>query len=310
MTNPKISVVVAAHNAESFIAETITSLLEQDMKDWEAVIVDDGSTDGTKDVISGFTDSRIILVEQENKGRCEARNNGLGRASAEAVVFLDHDDRLCSDALGRFLKALNMSEDIVMAYGEARIFDEKSGEYGYVSLRKRPHGNALESFLIYNPVLTVGSAVFRTSTARKAGGFSPSFSRGEDWEFYTRVVREGKIMYMGRKPVIIYRLHPQSTARVLGIRYELFEGAIRSVFEHPDNKKRFSPGRLRHLRKRREAGVYACLGTEHLKCRRWSQAGRKYARALLLDPGRIREWILFFCALMRFLPPQVRRRLK
>ena len=89
---PKISVVIPLYNKGFIISETLESLLAQTFTDFEIVIVNDGSTDNSFEIVSQFTDSRINLFQQENKGAAAARNLGIEKATGELIAFLDADD--------------------------------------------------------------------------------------------------------------------------------------------------------------------------------------------------------------------------
>ena len=123
----KISIIIPVFNGERFIKKAIESVLNQNFKDFELIIVNDGSTDDTLNIIKEFEDDRISVVSQENMGPGASRNNALKMASGEYVMFLDSDDWLCPDSLR-------------IAYGEAyknntdisifQIIKYHQGQYG------------------------------------------------------------------------------------------------------------------------------------------------------------------------------------
>lgn len=122
----KISVILPVFNGKRFIAKAIESVLDQSLKDFELIIVDDGSTDSTREVIDSFDDERIILISQPNQGPGQARNSGLEVASGEYVMFLDADDWFCSDALETaYNEAKSKSTDISIF----QIIKYFNGEY-------------------------------------------------------------------------------------------------------------------------------------------------------------------------------------
>lgn len=98
-----ISVIIPLYNKEQIVERSVRSVLSQDYDDFEVVIVDDGSTDRSKEVVRGIDDARIRIVEQENGGPSKARNTGVRYAKGEWVVFLDADDELLPGALSYFL---------------------------------------------------------------------------------------------------------------------------------------------------------------------------------------------------------------
>ena len=101
-TSPKVTVVIAAYNAEKFIRQTLESALAQSLNDIEVIVVDDGSTDDTQSIVSGLSDCRLKVLRQANSGVSAARNAGLAAARAPYVFFLDADDLLLRDALLRW----------------------------------------------------------------------------------------------------------------------------------------------------------------------------------------------------------------
>src|ERR687894_2072239 len=94
-----VTVVIPCYNQAHFLGEAIESVLSQTYPHFEIVVVDDGSTDNTSEVASGYPPDKVRLIRQENKGLSAARNAGLGRSGGEYVVFLDSDDRLLAEAL-------------------------------------------------------------------------------------------------------------------------------------------------------------------------------------------------------------------
>ena len=107
---PEISVILPVFNGESYIEESIESVLNQTFTDFELIIVNDGSTDNTKDIIESFDDDRIEVINQSNQGPGAARNNALKIAQGEYVMYLDSDDWFCMDALETAYKEITESE--------------------------------------------------------------------------------------------------------------------------------------------------------------------------------------------------------
>ena len=121
-----ISIILPVFNGEKFIEKAIESVLNQSLNDFELIIVNDGSTDSTLDIITSFDDERIKVIDQNNKGPGQARNNGLEIASGEYVMFLDADDWFCEDALQTaYFEAKNNDTDISIF----QIIKYFNGEY-------------------------------------------------------------------------------------------------------------------------------------------------------------------------------------
>lgn len=126
MNIPQIAVIIPLYNKEPIIERTIKSVLNQSYSDFELIIVNDGSTDNSVDVVRRFEDDRIVLLEQENAGPSAARNVGIKRAKAEWIVFIDADDELLPDALKLFMDASKKSPKCQMFCGEILIQNQMS----------------------------------------------------------------------------------------------------------------------------------------------------------------------------------------
>ena len=96
---PKISVILPVFNSQNYIKKAIGSVLSQTFRDFELIIVNDGSTDSTSSIIDGFDDERIRLITQKNMGPGASRNNALKMARGDYIMYLDSDDWFCPDAL-------------------------------------------------------------------------------------------------------------------------------------------------------------------------------------------------------------------
>ena len=118
-----ISVVIPLYNKEASIAQSLKSVLSQEYDDFEVVIVDDGSTDGSVGVVEAINDPRIRLIKQENGGPSKARNTGVKNAKGEWILFLDADDELEPDALEYFAKNINKHNDTLSYLHHSTLHD-------------------------------------------------------------------------------------------------------------------------------------------------------------------------------------------
>src|ERR671910_2706788 len=119
----KVSVVIPCYNQADFLGEAIESVLSQSYQAFEVIVVDDGSTDDTKEVASAYAleDSRVRLVRQQNRGLAGARNRGLAESRGEYVVFLDSDDRLLGEALEVGVRELESHPECAFVAGRCRF---------------------------------------------------------------------------------------------------------------------------------------------------------------------------------------------
>jgi len=117
---PLVTVIIPAYNHEDFVVEAIESVLSQSLKDFELLIVDDGSTDSTLNRIRTFNDPRITVIVQENRGAAAALNRGLGEAKGRYISILNSDDRYCVDRLQILSETLKNNPQVQLAISQFR----------------------------------------------------------------------------------------------------------------------------------------------------------------------------------------------
>ena len=183
-----VSVVIPCYNQARFLGDAIRSVLCQGYTDLEIVVVDDGSSDGTGEVASGYAevDSRVKLIRQENRGLAASRNRGLAGVGGEYVVFLDSDDRLVSGALGVGVRELESHPGCAFVSGLCRkITADGSFVPGWEQFRVRddPYLELLRSCPIYVPAVMYRRGVFDA-----VGGFDTSYRAAEDYDLYYRIL--------------------------------------------------------------------------------------------------------------------------
>jgi glycosyltransferase involved in cell wall biosynthesis len=213
---PTFSVVIAAYNAARTLPATIRSVLGQTRRDFEIVVVDDGSTDGTDRALAGIRDDRIIYLRQENLGPAAARNSGIEQSSAELVSLLDSDDLWLPTYLETMHSALRAAPDAGLAYTDAwRLDDLRRRIYRRTLMgpqrppRRPPADPAalLAALLERNFVFT--SATVRRSVLDAVGGFT-TLTRSEDYELWLRIAASGVRFTNTGKVLAVYRDRPGS----------------------------------------------------------------------------------------------------
>ena len=212
---PEITVVIPAYNAGPFLRGAMESVLSQTLSDWELVVVDDGSVDGSFQVAAEIarSDARVRAYRQANRGVANARNAGLGLASGRApfVMFLDHDDHLEPDALEHLHEALHRPVAASAAYGFARRVDDGGSHLtprleeaaGYerhalsVSRAPRPMSpeepDGFDNLVGWSSILTPGQALIRADHLARAGPFDPLTVPSDDWDLWIRLSRLGPL---------------------------------------------------------------------------------------------------------------------
>ena len=313
MKTPLCSIVMPAFNVEPYIREAIQSVFAQSLSDWELIVIDDGSSDGTVAAVREFTDRRIRLLQQANAGVGAARNHGIARSRGRMICFLDADDRLRPQAINSLSRTLKRAPQACVAYGESVVMDATGQSFGTARgpiFAQRPSGQVLWDILQSNFVTTVGAACICASALTRVGNFRTDMVLGEDWDLWCRLATVGEFIYVGKEPIVEYRLRPDSAMRTLGTDMEESLRSVDAVFSRLEIRRHFTENELGYLRRKREAAVYATAGTEHLKIRRWVQARKLFFESLRRDLTRPREVILLALSFLWWMPPIVARHLK
>lgn len=199
MSIKMISVVIPLYNKEASIAQSLKSVLSQEYDDFEVVIVDDGSTDGSVGVVEAINNPRIRLIKQENGGPSKARNTGVKNAKGEWILFLDADDELEPDALEYFANLIRKFSDF--KFFCAPFYDSigghKSLSFQYIDgIVKDP----FYEFCIRRVMPRTGSFICSRGLCL-AEPFNDSIRRYEDFEWLFRIYKRTNI-YSASKPVL------------------------------------------------------------------------------------------------------------
>lgn len=185
---PLVSVVIPAYNAEKTIIETVRSVLQQTLKDFELIVINDGSTDGTRSRLEEISDPRLKVLSYENGGLAVARNRGIENASGEFVTFIDSDDLWTPDKLEKQVAALQANPKAGVVYSWTRSMDY-SGQLFYEGSSASYSGNVYAQLLRCN-FITSGSNVMVTRAAIATSGvFDSTLRHCEDLEYYLRLAR-------------------------------------------------------------------------------------------------------------------------
>lgn len=173
---PKVSIILPTYNGARFISGAIHSVLNQDFSDWELIVVDDGSTDDTEHIVSGYAsrDPRVAYARNgRNMGIQKSLNNGLGRARGEYIARIDDDDRWVDQSkLSRQVAFLDAHADCVLVGTGAIVIDEKGTElFRFLNTQT---DRDIRARLLGKNCFTHSSVLFRKSAAMQAGGYNES----------------------------------------------------------------------------------------------------------------------------------------
>jgi len=199
-----VSVIIPVHNAATTLEATLNSLFEQTHGVWEAIIVDDGSTDGTRTIANIWAqrDRRLSVLRQDNRGVSAARNRGLQEARYPYILFLDGDDRIVPVHLEHMLRKLSSDPALDAVHcGWQDILP--SGEPGRAHFGSG-EGDLFQYFAC-DCHFAIHACVLRRDLAVAVGGFDISLGTCEDWDFFQRIARTGA--QFGRVPEVLAYYH-------------------------------------------------------------------------------------------------------
>jgi glycosyltransferase involved in cell wall biosynthesis len=207
-----VSVIIPTRNRLALLREALASVQMQSYPDWDLIIVDDASEDGTADCLRTLSDPRVRVIRMEQHGeRSAARNRGLRDAVAEWVLFLDDDDRLKPHALARLVGALAEHPRAIAAVGARVVFDERGYSQRSAHPRFRHERDAWPDVL-FMWVPAQGQALIRKSALLAAGGWNRHRALAEDHELWLRLVGLGPILTIP-DTVVEVRVHPGQSSR-------------------------------------------------------------------------------------------------
>lgn len=236
-SSPDVSVIIPSYNSDRYIAETIGSVLNQSMSNLELIVVDDGSTDKTREIVREFG-APVRLVAQSNAGVCAARNRGIDEARGEFICLMDHDDFWFPHKLASQILALKNHSEAGVAYSPYLMwYPAPDGKYPEPAFLAPTQGiddidpeysGWIYHHLLLDCIMLTSSAMFRKEVFEKCGAFDESLPYSEDWDLWLRISREYPFIKL-RHPTTLYRQHPnQGNRKVRDIDYRtvLLEKAV------------------------------------------------------------------------------------
>jgi len=204
---PTVSIVMPAFNASDTIAEAIASVQSQGFTDWALLVIDDGSTDNTREIVQGLAeaDSRIRLLQSKGKGVSDARNTGLDTATGEFIAFLDADDFMYPDALKRRVEPLDRNLRWNLVHCVTEIVDADSRKLGWRLGRREQ-----VSFKDMSGNPSHINSLLGRSQVFKSVRFQPGLTNGEDHLFISDVLRTGQVSHGVSNCSVAYRVRRDS----------------------------------------------------------------------------------------------------
>lgn len=265
---PFFSIIIPTYNRAHMIDVAIQSVLDQTSSNWELIIVDDGSTDDTKEVVEQFNDPRIKYVYQENQERSAARNRGILVSNGEWICFLDSDDEFPLERLERFKESIAIQENNKALYFTDITF-QNGQEQQKISFPPVTSQNPLE-YLLSNVIGTPQVCVYREIL--EEFNFNPELNNGEDLELWSRIQVKYPLIYLNTVPPVIAHEHVNRSVDLRNTNSALYRlNTLKLMFSqgHPANivssqlKKKLLADTQFNIAK------HFMFNTERAEARRW-----------------------------------------
>lgn len=199
-----VSVILPCYNQAAYLAEALDSVLQQSYKNWEAIVVNDGSSDNTEEIALEYVerDKRIKYINKENGGLSSARNRGIESAYGEFILPLDSDDIIKPEYMEKAMEAFDSDSRLKLVYCQGFFFGNKKGLWDL-------NYKGYKSLLLGNAIFC--SAFFRKSDWEKIGGYDEDMRKGhEDWEFFIRLLKGEGLVFQIPLPLFYYRIKETS----------------------------------------------------------------------------------------------------
>ncbi len=293
---PGLAVVMAIHNGARFLAESIESILNQSIRDFEFIIIDDGSTDASPQILAKFavSDSRIRIITQVNAGLTASLNRAIDSTDAQIIARMDGDDIAHPARLAMQLAHLEAHPEVVCLGSRVELIDDLGAQ---VDRHEHPltHEEIGRDLLrgigwsIVHP-----SAMFRREAFERAGRYDTRYRTGQDLDLFLRLAEIGRLANLPEK-LLKYRQHPASTnftkdqKATLLKRQMVAEACVRRGLPSPDESQLVFFPRRPLAEQHRRWGWFALRDGN-------SKAARHHAlRSLAHSPMSMESWKLLLC---------------
>jgi glycosyltransferase involved in cell wall biosynthesis len=237
---PIVTVIIATYNRAGFISQAIGSVLSQSENRWELIIVDDGSTDNTNEVVAEHKDPRIFYQRVEHGERSRARNAGIRRSKGKFIAFLDSDDWFLPDKLHDQVLALEIHPNAGMAFGGWEVKNQAGQTIRTMMPWENIEGQPTVEDWLFSTTSTPISLIVRKDCLTKYGGFNPELNMSEDIELWMRLAINGCEIVWSKTIVGVVLAHETNSLRDWP---KVHEGRLRfldTIFANPMFSKKLS----------------------------------------------------------------------
>ncbi len=284
VNQPLVSVVIPCFNSEKWIVETLDSVRNQSYSNIEIIIVDDGSTDRTGEIVKNH-EKDILYLHQENKGPSAARNLGIKNAQGKYVAFLDSDDLWEEHKLLEQVSFLEKNKDVALVFSNVKVVNEE-GDYLYTRSNRVPKDKKklITAFFKGEVVMNTPTIVARKAAVESIGGFDESLPMREDHFFLMCMVDRYDIKHF-KEPMVRRRVNEGSMSNSVevGRAFDLFEPFVnKSVKQFPY---------LERYKRHAMAKINMAAGIGYWKNGDFNNSVKFMLRAIHLDPFKVRNFV-------------------
>lgn len=301
--SPRVSVLIPSYNHARFLPATLQSVFDQTYTDYEIVVVDDGSTDGSVELLRSYGD-RIRLFTQQNRGTYPTLNRCVAESRGEYLAILNSDDLWAPTKLEKQVAFLDAHPQVGLVHTGGHFIDAggrilSTNPLGFPWPRT-PTGNIIELLVRYNRIVP-SSAVLRRECFERVGGFREDLYGLGDWEMWLRVALEYDIGYID-EPLTLYRVHG-ANAFLQHRRLLEDEVKVRSETIHACETRFMQRANDPRAMRLALAHSYACLGTDYALLGDRKRARQAYIRSLQLYPLRFKSVLRLILTFLPIKPP-------
>jgi glycosyltransferase involved in cell wall biosynthesis len=290
---PLISAIIPAYNYGLYLRQAINSVLEQNVRDLEVIVVDDGSTDSTCEIVEAITDKRVRYHFQENSGLASARNAGILLSSGKYLSFLDADDIWLSQKSALQIRVFEENPRTGLVYGSYQLIDSIGNILATRNAQRFDTG-WLEKLVLGNFVAgSASTSMIKQEVFRETGLFDSHLVAGEDWDMWLRIANTYEIR--GVKEVVsCIRIHDKNLSSRIRTMDKGYQAVLDKFFNQPD-----LPISIRKLQKKARARAKISAGVLAAKRGNYRLSSTLSLEALHFHLLLIDAYYLFFRSALR-----------
>jgi glycosyltransferase involved in cell wall biosynthesis len=301
-----ISVIIPVYNGENTIKETIESVVNQTFTDLEIIIINDGSTDSTVEIVKNIPDTRIQLHSYPNAGLAASRNRGISCSQGELISFIDADDLWTPDKLAAQYQKLQEHPQVAVAYSWTDYIDSNS-QFLQPGRHVSATGNVFSKLLMWSFLENGSNPLIRREAIETVGGFDESLCAAEDWDMWLRLAAKYEFVCV-EKPQILYRVSGNSMSANLKRQEGACLQVIERGFNHPQAES------LQHLKKYSFAHLYKYLAFKALQAppeKRNSLISAQFLwNSIKYNPSVLKQVRVMSIAMLKIVFPRISDRVR